>query len=263
MYRILNDINHISVENDSQFADIHANNIDLTNVTGHLDAASISIDGTSVLSNTRAMGNLTSLSLTGSTASQILSTLGTTTDFRGIVLQPTIRSTEIDTYAIWVSPKMRPSANDSWLISQYNYGIMDLSLKSCERYYGIWVGMGGVDSGSIHGCQNAYGMYVQAQMIGNVSNIALLADNLVVGSYIATTPPNGGVLISGSTAIGTSTPNSSAKLHISSTTQGFLPPTMSTTQKNAISSPAEGLCVYDNVLKKLCLYNGTAWTTLS
>jgi hypothetical protein len=59
--------------------------------------------------------------------------------------------------------------------------------------------------------------------------------------------------------IGTNTPVTSAKVQIDSTTQGFLPPRMTTTQKNAIASPAEGLVVYDSTLQSLSNYNGTAW----
>jgi lysophospholipase L1-like esterase len=51
----------------------------------------------------------------------------------------------------------------------------------------------------------------------------------------------------------------SALLDVASTTKGFLPPRMTTTQKNAISSPAEGLCVYDTDLHKLYVFDGTTW----
>jgi hypothetical protein len=70
---------------------------------------------------------------------------------------------------------------------------------------------------------------------------------------------NQGVLIKddASTAIA-----ASAKLEISSTTQGFLPPRMTTTQKNAIASPAAGLVVYDSTTNKLCCYNGSTWNDL-
>lgn len=54
----------------------------------------------------------------------------------------------------------------------------------------------------------------------------------------------------------------SAILNINSTTKGFLPPRMTTTQKNAISSPAAGLVVYDTDTNKLCCYNGTTWNDL-
>ena len=54
----------------------------------------------------------------------------------------------------------------------------------------------------------------------------------------------------------------SAMLQVNSTTKGFLPPRMTTTQKNAIASPAEGLMIYDTVLKRPCFYDGTSWVTL-
>ncbi len=49
---------------------------------------------------------------------------------------------------------------------------------------------------------------------------------------------------SGNIGIGTTTPNASAKLELSSTTQGFLPPRMTATQASAISSPAKSLMLY-------------------
>ena len=45
--------------------------------------------------------------------------------------------------------------------------------------------------------------------------------------------------------IGTTTPNPSAMLDVTSTTSGLLIPRMSTIQRVAIASPAEGLIVYD------------------
>lgn len=62
--------------------------------------------------------------------------------------------------------------------------------------------------------------------------------------------------------IGTSTPNPSAMLDVSSTTKGFLPPRMSTAQRIAISNPANSLVVYDTDLNGFWFYNGTAWKNL-
>ena len=61
----------------------------------------------------------------------------------------------------------------------------------------------------------------------------------------------------GNVGIGTTTPT--ALLDISSTTNGVLLPRMTTTQVNAISSPATGLTVYNTTLNTLCFYNGTSW----
>jgi len=66
----------------------------------------------------------------------------------------------------------------------------------------------------------------------------------------------------GNVMINSTTDIASALLQLSSTTKGFLPPRMTTTQKNAISSPAAGLVVYDTTLNKLCVYT-TAWETIT
>jgi hypothetical protein len=68
---------------------------------------------------------------------------------------------------------------------------------------------------------------------------------------------------SGNLGIGTSSPNASAILDAQSTTKGVRMPNMTTTQKNAISSPAAGLMVFDTTLAKLCVYSGAAWQTIT
>lgn len=64
-------------------------------------------------------------------------------------------------------------------------------------------------------------------------------------------------------ALGTSSATVSALLTMSSTTKGFLPPVMTSTQRNAISTPATGLVVYDSTSNALYVYNGTAWAILA
>lgn len=66
------------------------------------------------------------------------------------------------------------------------------------------------------------------------------------------------------TGIGTTTPHASAKLDITSTNQGFLPPRMTSAQRTSISSPAVGLLVYqtDGTAGDY-IYNGTTWQLLS
>ncbi len=59
--------------------------------------------------------------------------------------------------------------------------------------------------------------------------------------------------------IGTVSPNTSAKLDVESTTQGFLPPRMTATQRNAIASPAAGLTIYNTTVNCLQWWNGTIW----
>jgi len=67
----------------------------------------------------------------------------------------------------------------------------------------------------------------------------------------------------GNVGIGTSSPSASAILDAQSTTKGVRMPNMTTTQKNAISSPAAGLMVFDTTLAKLCVYSGSAWQTIT
>ena len=68
---------------------------------------------------------------------------------------------------------------------------------------------------------------------------------------------------SGNLGLGTSSPSASAILDAQSTTKGVRMPNMTTTQKNAISSPATGLMVFDTTLAKLCVYSGAAWQTIT
>ena len=51
----------------------------------------------------------------------------------------------------------------------------------------------------------------------------------------------------------------SAQVAIDSTTKGFLPPRMTTTQRDAIASPATGLQVYNTTTNTNDTYNGTSW----
>ena len=57
--------------------------------------------------------------------------------------------------------------------------------------------------------------------------------------------------------------DASAVIEARSTTKGFLPPRMTTTQKNAIATPAAGLVVYDTTLGKLCVRGAAAWETIT
>jgi hypothetical protein len=65
--------------------------------------------------------------------------------------------------------------------------------------------------------------------------------------------------------IGTVTPDASSILDITSTTQGLLTPRMTTAQRTAIVTPADGLIVYDTDLKSFYHYNSTttSWNRMS
>jgi len=63
--------------------------------------------------------------------------------------------------------------------------------------------------------------------------------------------------------VGTSTINSKAVLELLSTTKGFLPPRMTSTQRDAIVSPPEGLVIYNTTTHKLNVYTGSAWEAVT
>ncbi len=62
--------------------------------------------------------------------------------------------------------------------------------------------------------------------------------------------------------IGTTNPNSSALLDITSTTKGLLMPRMTTAQRNAIVSPADGLLIYNTTTEELNQRQNGAWKTV-
>ena len=69
----------------------------------------------------------------------------------------------------------------------------------------------------------------------------------------------------GDLSINTSGENSSpsAVLDVNSTTKGILIPRVTTTERNAISSPAQGLIVYDITLDQICYNDSTIWCCIS
>jgi hypothetical protein len=110
---------------------------------------------------------------------------------------------------------------------------------------------------------NQYGFFVQNSLTGATNDFGfygnLASASNVWNLYMAGTAAN---YMAGQVAIGTTTLVATAALNVSSTTQGFLPPRMTTTQKNAISSPATGLVVFDTTLGKLCVF-ATTWQTIT
>ncbi len=64
--------------------------------------------------------------------------------------------------------------------------------------------------------------------------------------------------------IGTTSPDASAKVDISSTTKGFLPPRMTAAQRTSISMPATGLMVYcaDCGAGEPEYFNGSNWVNM-
>lgn len=96
-------------------------------------------------------------------------------------------------------------------------------------------------------------------------NIGGAATAISLGAAVGTlTLNNPNILMSNATSvgIGTGSPNANALLDISSTTKAFMPPRMTTTQKNAITSPVAGMVVFDTSVNELSVYE-SKWETLS
>jgi hypothetical protein len=63
--------------------------------------------------------------------------------------------------------------------------------------------------------------------------------------------------------INTESPNARALLDLTSTTKGFLPPRMTTAQRDAITSVPAGLMIYNTSTNKLNFFNGSAWEAVT
>lgn len=108
--------------------------------------------------------------------------------------------------------------------------------------------------------QTTYGAFVNNNHDGTSStNVGLYARASGGTNNYAIIVPSA----SGKVGFGTATPDASAMLDVTSTTQGVLISRMTTTQRNAISSPAEGLLVFDTDINSLYQYTGSAWLQMA
>ena len=74
----------------------------------------------------------------------------------------------------------------------------------------------------------------------------------------------GNATITGTLLVSTVSPTSTAAvLELSSTTQGFLPPRMTTTQRDAITNKVEGLTIWNKTNKQLEVYDGSHWFNMN
>ena len=79
--------------------------------------------------------------------------------------------------------------------------------------------------------------------IGSTGNVAVAADATVGGTV----------------GIGPGSQAASAVLDVRSSTKGVLPPRLTQDQRNAITSPATGLTLYNTTTNKLSIWNGASW----
>jgi len=125
----------------------------------------------------------------------------------------------------------------------------------------------------LQGISEAMNRILASDAAGNATWKDPAAINIVTGSGTvnfvpkwtptATNISNSQIADNGiSIGINTATPNASAQLDISSTTKGILFPRMTTAQRTAIASPANGLLVFDNNTNSFWFYNAAAWTEI-
>lgn len=94
---------------------------------------------------------------------------------------------------------------------------------------------------------------------GQTLDSLTVSGNTTVTGALAVTQ---GAMLAGSVGVGGAAA-ASAILTATSTTQGFLPPRMTGTQRDAIATPAAGLVVYNTTTNKLNFYNGSAWEVVT
>lgn len=89
-------------------------------------------------------------------------------------------------------------------------------------------------------------------------------------NYLAKFTPNGTTISNSllydngtSVGIGTTTPDASSILDLTSTSQGFMTPRMTTVEKNAITSPATSLLLFDTTQNLFSYWDGAAWVNLN
>ncbi|WP_255571159.1 hypothetical protein [Halomarinibacterium sedimenti] len=73
----------------------------------------------------------------------------------------------------------------------------------------------------------------------------------------------GQLVVHAQVGINTTTPDPSSILDITSLNKGMLLPRLTTAQRTAISSPANGLIVYDTDFNSLFYFNSSSWVSLS
>jgi len=94
---------------------------------------------------------------------------------------------------------------------------------------------------------------------GNISVLNDYASGNITFSAGAASTAQVTLHTTGSLLIGTTTNLASSLVTMASTTQGFLPPRLTTTQRDAIASPASGLQIYNTSTGLNNVYDGVSW----
>ena len=94
--------------------------------------------------------------------------------------------------------------------------------------------------------------------IVNASNTIQLGNTAVTDVKTSGAITAGGKIIAGAS----SASSNSAVMEANSTTQGFLPPRLTTTQRDAITSPVAGLTIWNTTNTQLEVYDGSYWKNM-
>ena len=148
--------------------------------------------------------------------------------------------------------------------STANYGYSATLSGAISSQYGVYLNVTGTSSTN-------YGLYINSSGATN-NNYAIVTDR--GDSIFNESGDDYDFRIEGMTqsnlffvdasndniGMGTNTPDPKALLDMTSTTKGFLPPRMTTTQREAITSPPAGLLIFNTDNSKHEGYTGTTWS---
>ena len=169
----------------------------------------------------------------------------------GVGVTPTYGKFEVDSGTLGST-----AADTNYPLSfQWNNGT-DLSYYSLSAYR--------LSNGSDHTTEAAYFQYFHGG--GSGAYLGFYNGSLAISGAsgfdtlgVAAT----GAVASDDAATYELVPAASAVLEARSTTRGFLPPRLTTTERDNITTPAAGLMIYNTTTGKLNFYDGVAWRAVT
>ena len=130
--------------------------------------------------------------------------------------------------------------------------------------------IGTTDFTLIGAASNTVGSTFTATGAGSGTGTAILTTGDMPGRIVFSTTSDGAatttermrITSAGNVGIGTTAPNAAAKLDLTSTTRGLLLPRMTTAQRDAITTPPDGLMIYNTSLNAFQGRANGAWVSL-